>query len=65
MKSVTVYHVDYENRTRVPIGWVMERRRAHRSDNLVGLIRMARQLYAASPQDAHQIVVDARDARLP
>lgn len=64
MKNVTVYHVDYVKKTRIPIGWVAERRRTYRDDNLLGLVRLARKMYASSPQEAFQIVIDAAEARI-
>lgn len=38
MRAVTVYRVDYVQKTKVPIGWVMERQRTARSDNDLGLL---------------------------
>lgn len=58
MKSVTVYRVDYVRRTRVPIGRVVERRTAERGDNLIGLLRLARQTFSTGPQEAIQIAVE-------
>lgn len=64
MKQVTVYQVDYVRKTRIPIGWVTERRTKLRDDNLIGLVRLARKLYASTPQDAYRIVIDSREAQL-
>ena len=63
MKTVTVYRVDYMGRTRIPIGAVEERRRKERGDNLIGLLRVAREAYASSPEDALNIAVDRNEAR--
>lgn len=64
MRQVTVYQVDYVKKTRIPIGWVTERRTRMRDDNLIGLVRLARKMYASNPQDAYRIVVDSREAQL-
>ncbi len=64
MKQVTVYRVDYVKKTRVPIGYVVERRTKERGDNLVGLLRLARKTYSRSPQDGLHIAVDRVEAML-
>jgi len=61
MRAVTVYRVDYVEKTKVPIGWVMERRRAARSTNYLGLLRLARRLYASSVQDGFYIAIDRKE----
>ena len=58
MGNVTVYRVDYVKKTKVPIGWVVERRGKERGDNLVGLLRLARRAFAVGPQEALQIAVE-------
>lgn len=58
MKNVTVYRVDYVRKTKVPIGWVVERRNRERGNNLIGLLQVARRSYSASPQEAIQTAVD-------
>lgn len=63
MRAITVYRVDYARRTRSPIGWVMERRKAVRNDNYLGLLRLARKEYALSPEDAFYITIDGKEAR--
>ncbi|HSL98798.1 MAG TPA: hypothetical protein VK944_01555 [Candidatus Limnocylindria bacterium] len=63
MKTVTVYRVDYARRTKIPIGAVAERRRKERGDNLTGLLRLAREAYASSPDEALNIAVDRNEAR--
>jgi hypothetical protein len=63
MAHVTVYRVDYLRGRRVPIGFVTERRTKDRGDNVLGLARLARKLYATSPRDAQTIVVDLEEAR--
>jgi IS1 family transposase len=64
MKQVTVYQVDYVRKTRIPIGWVTERRNKARYDNLIGLVRLARSVYATDARDAYRIVVDSREAQV-
>lgn len=61
MRAVTVYRVDYVRKTKVPIGWVMERRRTVRSDNYLGLLRLARKVYALSPDDGFYIAIDGKE----
>ena len=63
MRTVTVYRVDYVNKTRVPIGGVQERRKKDRGGNLLGLLRLARKIYGTSPEDAIHIAVDNQEAR--
>lgn len=65
MKLVTVYRVDYVRKTRVPIGWVEERRRSDRGSNLLGLIRLARSIYGTGDEDSIYITVDGKQARRP
>ncbi len=64
MKNVTVYRVDYINRTRVPIGLVVERRAKDRGDNLLGLLRLAKKAYATTAEEAFHIAVDWDEARM-
>jgi hypothetical protein len=52
MRTVTVYHVDYLRKTRIPIGSVVERRKKERGNNYLGLLRLARKVYASSPEEA-------------
>lgn len=62
VKNVTVFHVDYVRKTKVPIGMVVERRTKERGDNILGLLRLARKAYASSPEEALNIAIDARSA---
>jgi hypothetical protein len=59
VKTVTVYHVDYVNQKKIPIGTVVERRKRNRPENLAGLLRIAREKYSSTPQEAFQTAVDA------
>jgi hypothetical protein len=62
MRTITVYRVDYAQKSKVPIGWVKERRKKDRGDNLIGLLRLARKTFALSPEDALHIAVDGKEA---
>lgn len=53
-----MYRVDYVRKTKVPIGWVVERRDRERGDNLIGLLRLARKAFASSPEEALRIAVE-------
>lgn len=58
MKGLTVYRVDRETRTKVPIGTVVERRKEERGRNLIGLLQLARKDFVAARDDALQIQAD-------
>jgi len=58
MNNITVYRVDYVRKTKIPIGWVVERRNKERGNNLIGLLRVARRSFSTSAQEALQIAVD-------
>lgn len=62
MRNVTVYRVDYTRKTRVPIGFVVERRRTERGNNLFGLLNLARKAFSRDPREALSIAVDIREA---
>jgi hypothetical protein len=62
--TITVFHVDYVNKAKWPIGTVKERRQTNRPDNLAGLLHIARKTFSASPQEAFQIVLDTSSLRL-
>ena len=51
MNAYTVYRIDYENKKRVPIGMVVERRKEERRNNADEILCRAQQLYAYSPID--------------
>jgi hypothetical protein len=59
VKTITVYHIDYVKQKKIPIGTVMERREKNRPGNLAGLLRIAREKYSSTPQEAFQTAVDA------
>jgi len=54
VKTVTVYHVDYVKQKKFAIGTVAERRKWNRPENLAGLLRIAREKYSSTPQEAFQ-----------
>jgi hypothetical protein len=58
MKHVAVYRVDSVKNTKERIGTVIERRKRDRGNNRNGLLRLARKLFAASPEDALLIALD-------
>ena len=63
MRAVTVYRVDYDRRTKVPIGVVLENRKTERKNNYNDLLRLARRLFAFNTADSVHIVVDMSQAR--
>jgi len=58
-RNVTVFHVDYVKQKKIPIGTVVERRKKDRPENMAGLLRIAREKYSSTPQEAFQTAVDA------
>jgi hypothetical protein len=64
MRPVSVYRVDYVKKTKVRIGTVVERRTKERGDNLSGLLRLARKMFAASPEEAFLTALDVQEARM-
>ena len=57
-KEYKVYRVDYLTKMKIPIGTVTERRSKQRgSESRLGLMKLARQLFAQSPEDQGRIVV--------
>ena len=63
MRAVTVYRVDYDRKTKDPIGTVLEKRKAERGHNYHDLLRLARRLFASDTADALHILIDVRYAR--
>jgi len=58
MKIVTVYAVDYVKKMKTPVGSMVERRKADRGDNLLGLLKLARKQYASTPDAALRICLE-------
>ena len=56
-RAFTVYRVDYVHRTRVPIGRILERRRAPRRNDAIGLLQLARRQYSAGTDEALSIAI--------
>ncbi len=51
-KVYRVYRLDHETETKVPIGTVQERRNQSRgASNLAGLAKLARKIYAETPEE--------------
>jgi hypothetical protein len=62
MRRITVYRVDYVRKLKVPIGWVIERRKKDRGNNFIDLLRLARKTFTSSSEDALHIAIDAQEA---
>jgi hypothetical protein len=57
-KVYKVYRVDYITKMKIPIGTVTERRNQPRgSASHLGLMRLARKMFAESPEDQMRIIV--------
>jgi hypothetical protein len=57
-KAYKVYRVDYLTKMKIPIGTIIERRSKPRGpESHFGLMKLARQTFAQSPEDQVRIVV--------
>ena len=57
-KAYKVYRVDYLTKMKIPIGTVTERRSQPRdAASHLGLMKLARQMFAQSPEDQTRIIV--------
>jgi hypothetical protein len=57
-KVYKVYRVDYLTKMKIPIGTVTERRNRPRdTGSQLGLMKLARQMFAQSPEDRMRIIV--------
>ena len=57
-KVYKVYRVDYITKMKIPIGTVTERRKRPRGTaSHLGLMKLARQMFAQSPEDQMRIIV--------
>ena len=57
-KEYKVYRVDYLTKMKIPIGTVTERRSQPRGTaSLFGLMKLARKMFAESPEDELRIIV--------
>jgi len=58
MKTVMVYWMDQKNTRREPIGILAERRRLERdNNNAIGMLRLARKVFARSEEEAKRIMI--------
>jgi hypothetical protein len=54
-----VFRVDYLTKMKIPIGTVTERRSKQRgAESHFGLMKLARQMFATSPEDQVRIVIE-------
>lgn len=57
-KVYKVYRVDYITKLKIPIGTVTERRNKSRGTaSHLGLMKLARKMFAQSPEDQMRIIV--------
>jgi len=57
-KEYKVYRVDHHTQTKTPIGTVTERRKQARGTaGHLGLVNLARKIFALSPEDQMRIVI--------
>jgi hypothetical protein len=57
LKRAHVYRVDYLTGKRFHVGMIEERRRSERQSNELGLLKLARQRFASSPDEAFRTIV--------
>jgi hypothetical protein len=62
MRAITVYRVDFDNKTRYPVGVVLEQRKTDRGKNYKDLLRLARKTFAVDAADSVHIVIDSSQA---
>ncbi len=57
-KTYKVYRIDYITKMKIPIGTVVERRNKPRGTaGHLGLMKVARKMFAESPEDHMRIIV--------
>jgi len=57
-KTVMVYWMDQKNMRKEPIGILTERRKSERNNNnVIGMLRLARKVFAQSEEQAKRIVI--------
>lgn len=57
-KTVMVYLLDKNGPGREPIGVIVERRKSERDDNnAIGMLRLARKVFAKTEEEAQRIVI--------
>ena len=57
MNTVAVYRLDQENKAKILLGILPERRKAERGDNTVGMLHLARKEFAETEEDARTIFI--------
>lgn len=57
MKIVRVYRVDYVTKKKWPVGTLEERRKSDRPKNDIGLLQLARKMFASTPDEALRTIV--------
>jgi hypothetical protein len=57
MKKISIYRVDGVTKADILLGTVKERRKIERGNNLVGLMRVARKLFASAQHESFRIHV--------
>jgi hypothetical protein len=57
LKVFTVYRMNFEQRTREPIGEIVERRKSTRLNNHIGLLQLARKRFSSCTDEAVRIGV--------
>lgn len=53
----TVYRMNFEERTKEPIGQIVERRKSTRQNNHIGLLQLARKQFSSTTDEAVRIGV--------
>jgi hypothetical protein len=57
MKKISIYRVDDVTKTDILLGTVKERRKIERGDNLIGLMRLAKKVFAPARHELFRIHV--------
>jgi hypothetical protein len=59
IKTVMVYWLDQEKKRKEPLGILTERRKTERdNNNAIGLLRLARKVFAETEEQAERILID-------
>jgi len=64
VNEVVIYRVVGGAKKDIPIGTIVERRKIERGDNLIGLMRVARQAFASSPNHERRFCIKLMGARI-
>lgn len=57
MKTVMVYRLDKDSKTKEPLGILVERRRAERGNNVIGMVHRARKEFSETEPDSARITI--------